>query len=67
MLAGVTSGTTDGADIGYEREWAPYVTLRGRWLFGGDVKGDFTTNNHPENNRNLKEGIKNTWSCSGKF
>ena len=29
MLSGVASGATDGAEVDYGREWAPYVTLRG--------------------------------------
>ena len=41
MLSGVASGAADGADVDYGREWSPYVTLRGGWLFGGDVKGDY--------------------------
>ena len=38
MLSGVASGATDGSDVGYGREWSPYVTLRGGWLFGGKTK-----------------------------
>ena len=34
MLSGVALGATDGAEVGYVREWSPYVTLRGGWLFG---------------------------------
>ena len=67
MLSGVASGAMDGVEVDYSREWNPYVTLRGGWLFGGDAKGDFTTSGHPENNRSLKENIKNAWSGSGEF
>ena len=67
MLSGVVSGATDGSEVDYGRDWNPYVALRGGWLFGGDVKGDFTTSAHPENNRNLKENIKSAWSGSGEF
>ena len=34
MLSSVALGATDGAEVDYGREWAPYVTLRGGWLFG---------------------------------
>ena len=34
MLSGVAFGATEGADVDYGREWSPYVTLRGGWLFG---------------------------------
>ena len=67
MLSGVASGATDGADVGYGREWNPYVTLRGGWLFGGKAEGDFSESDHPEINRNLKETIKNAWSGSVEF
>ena len=67
MLSGVAFGATDGAEIDYGRDWSPYVTLRGGWLFGGDVKGDFTMSDHPENNKSSKENIKNAWSGSGEF
>ena len=67
MLSGIASGATDGAEVDYGREWAPYVTLRGGWLFGGDVKGDFTASAHPEDNKSSKENIKNAWSGSGEF
>lgn len=66
ILSGVASGATDGADaVDYEREWKPYVTLHGGWLFGGKAKGDFNIADHPENNGNSKENIKNAWSGSG--
>ena len=67
MLSGVASGATDGADVGYGREWNPYVTLRGGWLFGGKAEGDFSESDHPEKNSNLKETIKNAWSGSVEF
>ena len=34
MLSGVASGATDGAEVDCVRDWSPYVTLRGGWLFG---------------------------------
>ena len=67
MLAGVASGATDSAEVDYSREWSPYITLRGGWLFGGDVEGDHTINAHPENNKSPKESIKSAWSGSGEF
>ena len=65
LLLGVASGAT--AEIDYGREWNPYVTLRGGWLFGGDVKANCTMSGHPKDNKNLKKNIKNTWSGSGEF
>ena len=67
MLSGVASGATDGADVDYGWDWRPYIMLRGGWLFSGDVKGDFTAGAHPEDNRSLKENIKNAWSGSEEF
>ena len=34
ILSGVASGATDDAEVDYGRDWSPYVTLRGGWLFG---------------------------------
>ena len=67
MLSGVASGATGDAEMEYGREWSPYVTLRGGWLFSGDVKGDFTMSDYPGNNKSSKENIKNAWSGSGEF
>lgn len=68
ILSGVASGATDGADVDYGRDWSPYVTLRGGWLFGGGVKGDYiVSTHHLENNKSSKENIKNAWSGSGEF
>ena len=40
-LVGVlTIGNLNAADVDYERDWNPYVTLRGGWLFGGKAKYD---------------------------
>ena len=41
MLSGVASGATDGAESDYGRDWNPYVTLRGGWLFGGKTKYNY--------------------------
>ena len=67
MLTTVGLKATDGAEVDYGREWSPYVTLRGGWLFGGDAKGDVTVTGHPEDNGSLKENITNAWSGSGEF
>lgn len=67
MLSCVAFEAMDRVESDYGRKWNPYVTLRGGWLFGGDVKGDFTMSDHPKDNRNLKENIKNAWSGSGKI
>ena len=67
MLSGMASGATDGTDKGWFSEYRPYMALRGGWLFGGDVKGDYSMSARPENNRSLKENIENAWSGSGEF
>ncbi len=67
MLSGVASGAADGSDKGWFSEYRPYMTLRGGWLFAGDVKGDYTVTVHPENNGSPKKSIKNAWSGSGEF
>ena len=67
MLSGVAFGATDGAEVDCGRDWSPYVTLRGGWLFGGDVKSDCRVSAHPENNGSPKKSIKNAWSGSGEF
>ena len=67
MLSGVASGATDRAEIDYGREWNPYVTLRGGWLFVEDAKGDYSVSAHPEDNGSPKKSIKNAWSGSGEF
>ena len=33
-IVGMLSSVASGADVDYGREWNPYVTLRGGWLFG---------------------------------
>ena len=67
VLSGMASGATDGMDKGWFSEYRPYMTLRGGWLFGGDVEGDYTVTTRPEDNRSPKESIKNAWSGSGEF
>ena len=68
MLSGVASGATDGVEMEYGREWNPYVTLRGGWLFGGDVKSsDCATQLGTKKNGDRKESLKSAWSGSGEF
>ena len=67
MLSSVASGAADGAGVDYGREWSLYVTLRSRWLFSGDVKGDYSIFTHPENNKSLKENIKNGKAAKNKL
>ena len=68
MLSGVASGATDRAEVDYCREWNPYVTLRGGWLFGGKTKySDHVTQAIAEKNGDRKESLKSAWSGSGEF
>ena len=43
----LSSGVASRADVDYDREWNPYVTLRGGWLFG-----DLKYNGHCEKTQN---------------
>lgn len=69
MLSGVAFGATDGADVDYEREWNPYVTLRGGWLFGGKAK--YSDHLYEPAATNIygdrKKSLKGSWSGSGEF
>ncbi len=63
MLA--TSGlkASDGAED-YGREWNPYVTVRGGWLFG---KAKYNEHMDGVGEWNVKDSIKSAWSGSGEF
>lgn len=64
----LSSGVASRADVDYEREWNPYVTLRGGWLFGGDVKSsDCATQLGAKKNGDRKGSLKSAWSGSGEF
>jgi opacity protein-like surface antigen len=68
MLSGVASGATDGSEVDYGREYNPYVTLRGGWLFGGDVGfSDCAIQLVAKTNGDRKESLKSAWSGSGEF
>ena len=69
ILSGVASGATDGADaVDYEREWKPYVTLRGGWLFGGKTKySDCMSQLVDKRNGEREESLGGAWSGSGEF
>ena len=66
VLSGVTFGATDGADVDYGREWSPYVTLRGGWLFG-KMENDIDWTNANGRHRSIKENLKHAWSGSCEF
>ena len=66
MLSGVASGTTDGADVDYGRDWNPYVALRGGWVFG-KMKNDIDWDGANGRHRSIKENLKHAWSGSCEF
>ena len=66
MLSGAAFGATDGAEVDYGREWAPYVTLRGGWLFG-KMKNDIDWADENGRHRSIKENLKHAWSGSCEF
>ena len=63
MLATAGLKASDGAEVDHGREWSPYVTVRGGWLFG---KGKYS-----EDMSNLKwefrEKFRNNFCGSGEF
>jgi len=76
MLSGVASGATDGAEIDYGRDWNPYVTLRGGWLFGGKTKYNYHWVGHDaavfpaadeEKSVGSSKNFGSAWSGSGEF
>ncbi len=75
MLSGVASGATGGSDIDYEREYNPYVTLRGGWLFGGKTKYNYHWVGHDatmvpalddEKSVGSSKNFGSAWSGSGE-
>ena len=75
MLSGVASGATDGVEMEYGREWNPYVTLRGGWLFGGKTKYNYHWVGHdtamppqPDGEESVGNGknFGSAWSGSGE-
>ena len=75
MLSGAASGATDGADVDYGREWSPYVTLRGGWLFGGKTKYNYHWVGHDatgfpvaddEKSVGSSKNFGSAWSGSGE-
>ena len=65
----LSSGVASRADVDYEREWNPYVTLRGGWLFGGKMKSEDCRTAAPVPNvdGSRKENVKSAWSGSAEF
>jgi hypothetical protein len=55
LMTASVNASDDGSKIDYDQGWSPYVTLRGRWFFSGDVKGDYSDFGHPENKRSSKK------------
>ena len=75
MLSGVASGATDGAEVDCGREWSPYVTLRGGWLFGGKTKYNYHWVGHDatlipvvddEKSVGSSKNFGSAWSGSGE-
>ena len=64
-----TSGlkASDGAEIDYGREWAPYVTVRGGWLFGKAKYNHYVTWRDAVDGNNIKKSIKSAWSGSAEI
>ena len=62
MLSGVALGATDGAEVDCGREWSPYVTLRGGWLFG-----EYKMRDHYNiGDWNWKRSTESGWSYSAE-
>ena len=75
MLSGAVLGATDGAEVDYGREWNPYVTLRGGWLFGGKTKYNYHWVGHDatgfpavddEKSVGSSKNFGSAWSGSGE-
>ena len=70
-IVGMLSGMASRADVDYDREWNPYVTLRGGWLFGGNVKYNAWSEPCGGVGRtdfgSAKKTMKSAWSGSGEF
>ena len=64
MLSGVALGATDGAEMEYGREWSPYVTLRGGWLFGKYKSCGYGEDLFPDV---IEKSVKHAWSGSGEM
>ena len=56
---------SDGAED-YGREWNPYVTVRGGWLFGKAKYNDYVTFGNTVGH-SIKKSIKNAWSGSAEL
>jgi opacity protein-like surface antigen len=66
----LSSGVASRADVDYEREWNPYVTLRGGWLFGGKAKYNQSVKPKAADDAVLsedKKSLKSAWSSSAEF
>ena len=66
----LSSGVTSRADVDYEREWNPYVTLRGGWLFGGKAKYNQSVKPKADFDAVLsedKKSLRSAWSGSAEF
>ena len=64
LLSRANVNASDGAEVDYGREWNPYVTLRGGWLFG---KAKCNEHIDGVGEWNVKDSIKSAWSGSGEF
>ena len=75
MLSGVALGAMDGAEVDYGRDWSPYVTLRGGWLFSGKTKYNYHWVGHdtavppvPDGEKSVgsSKNFGSAWSGSGE-
>ncbi len=55
-----------GSEVDYGREWNPYVTVRGGWLFGKAKYNDYVTFGNTVDH-SIKKSIKNAWSGSAEL
>ena len=64
MLSGVASGATDGAEVDCGRDWSPYVTVRGGWLFGKCKSCGGGDDLFPDV---MQKSVKHAWAGSGEM
>ena len=66
LMTASVNASDGGSKIDYGREWNPYVTVRGGWLFGKAKYNDYVTFGNTVSH-NIKKSIKNAWSGSAEL
>lgn len=66
MLTTAGLKASEGAED-YGREWSPYVTVRGGWLFGKAKYSEYIKALNGTSGFDIKKSIKNAWSGSAEF